>query len=292
MSAVIETRGLTKFYGNTCVLEDISFRVEPGNFFALVGRNGVGKSTLMRLLMRYERPNRGSGWIMGRELTADSDAHNADLGYVSESLDYAVNCSLKQFFGYYQTLHRHWDNTIFRSVLGEMHINLDSQFKDLSRGQKMQVAFAAAIAARPKLLILDEITAVMDANARSYFMQYLGQFTKEGGTVFMATNIISEVQQYARHVLLLNDGRVGLNCPTTDIAKNFHKVRRLAGTTDPIYSDPHCTEVTVNADGSISYVLPVEAARLYTNWQKLQDKRGITIEEIFIFFTRSEHYKP
>src|SRR5688572_26499838 len=128
MSAVIDIRGLTKFYGTSCVLEDVSFKVEPGNFFALVGRNGVGKSTLMRLLMRYERPNRGTGFIFGRELTGDSEMHNADIGYVSESLDYAVPCSLKQFFKYYQTIHRHWDNTIFNSVLREMNINVDSQF--------------------------------------------------------------------------------------------------------------------------------------------------------------------
>lgn len=287
MSAVIEVTGLSKYYGASCVLEDVSFRVEPGNFFALVGRNGVGKSTLMRLLMRYEPPTRGSGKIFGRELSDDPREQNSHIGYVSESLDYAISCNLKQFFNFYRTLHQKWDESVFQDVLNEMHINLNRQFKELSRGQKMQVAFAAAIAAQPKLLILDEITAVMDANARSYFMQYLGYFTKQGGTVLMATNIISEVQNFARHILLLSEGRVGLNCPVTEISKNFHKIRRMPNTDDEIYRDPNCYEVTFNSDGSISYIIPIESARRHTNWQSLQDKRGISIEEIFIYFTKS-----
>ena len=292
MSAIIEATGLTKYYGTSCVLEDVTFRVEPGNFFALVGRNGVGKSTLMRLLMRYEPLTRGTGKVFGIELSEDPKEQNSLIGYVSESLDYAVQCTLKQFFHFYRALQPRWDEHVFQDVLSEMHIDLNQQFKDLSRGQKMQVAFGAAIAAQPKLLILDEITAVMDANARSYFMQYLGYFAKQGGTVFMATNIISEVQNHARHVLLLNEGRVGINCPVTEISKNFHKVRRMPGTDDAIYQDPDCQEVTFNSDGSISYVMPIESARRHKNWQSLQDKRGLTIEETFIYFSKSEKRKP
>jgi len=287
MNYAIKTEGLTKYYGASPVIEDISFTVEPGTFFALVGKNGVGKSTLMRVLMRFESPNKGQGWVFGKDLSKDHSDFNANVGYVSESLDYAVPTSLKNFFKYYRQLYPNWDNALFERVLKEMGISTDSQFRNLSRGQRMQVAFSAALASHPKLLLLDEITSVMDANARSFFMHYLGNFTKQGGTVLMATNIIYEVQHFAQQVLLLHEGRARLNCPVSDIAKNFLKLRRMPNTSDPVFADPDCSEVTLNSDGSSSHVIPVGAAAPYANAMKLQDKRGITIEETFIYLTRN-----
>lgn len=287
MEYAIEARRLAKQYGGQVVLEDISFRVAAGDFYALVGKNGAGKSTLMRLLMRYERPTSGRGWIFGRELATDSQEFNSEVAYVSESIDYALPWPLETFFAEYRKLHPRWDNDTFEKVTREMNVSLHSQFRDLSRGQKMQVAFAAAIASRPKLLMLDEITAVMDAHARSYFMQYLGRFCAEGGTVMMATNIVSEVQHFAKQVLLLHEGSAKLNCPVKDIPNNFFKLRRMPGIDAPIFHDPACAEVTLNSDTSVSYVLPLEAARHYDGYGKLRDNRGITIEEIFIYFTRN-----
>lgn len=287
MNYAIKTEGITKLYGVSPVLDDVSFKVEPGTFFALVGKNGVGKSTLLRLLMRFESPSKGKGWVFGRDLDTDHRDFNSQIGYVSESLDYAVPTSLKNFFGQYRQLYPNWDNALFERVLREMNISMDSQFRSLSRGQKMQVAFSAALASHPKLLLLDEITSVMDANARSFFMHYLGNFTKQGGTVVMATNIIYEVQHYAKQVLLLHEGKIKLDCLVSDIAKHFVKVRRMANTQDPIFADPDCAEVILNSDGSSSHILPIKSAERYQNAEKLTDKRAITIEEIFIYLTRN-----
>jgi len=287
MSYAIKTEGLSKFYGTTPVLDDVSFTVEPGTFFALVGKNGVGKSTLMRLLMRFEPASKGKGWVFGKDLDVDHPDFNAQVGYVSESIDYAVPTSLTNFFKFYRRNYPKWDNALFERVIREMGISMESQFRNLSRGQRMQVAFSAALASHPNLLILDEITSVMDANARSFFMHYLGNYTKQGGTVLMATNIIYEVQHFAQQVLLLHEGRAKLNCLVSDIAKNFVKVRRMPNTQDPIFADPDCSEVTLNSDGSSSHVLPIKSAEPYANAAKLTDKRAITIEEIFIYLTRN-----
>src|SRR5688572_22660020 len=121
MDYAIETTGLSKRYGNSHVLEDISFRVQPGGFFAVVGKNGVGKSTLMRILMRYEQPTSGQGWVFGRSLESDSAAFNRDIGYVSESIDYAIPTTLQNFFQHYRRLHPNWDQGIFQTVLKEVN---------------------------------------------------------------------------------------------------------------------------------------------------------------------------
>ncbi len=287
MNYAIKTEGITKFYGVSPVLDDVSFSVEPGTFFALVGKNGVGKSTLMRVLMRFEPPNRGKAWVFGKDLEHDHPDFNANIGYVSETIEYAIPTSLKHFFASYRKLYPNWDNSLFERVIREMNISLDTQFRSLSRGQKMQVAFSAALASHPKLLLLDEITSVMDANARSFFMHYLGNFTKQGGTVLMATNIIYEVQHFAKQVLLLHEGQVKLNCLVNEISSNFVKIRRMPNVQDPIFADADCSEVTINSDGSSSHVIPIATAKKYSNIEKMKDMRGITIEEIFIYLTRN-----
>jgi ABC-2 type transport system ATP-binding protein len=286
MSTAIELKEITKHYGSSSALRGVSLMIEQGKFYILLGKNGAGKSTLMRILMRYEMPDSGSGLVLGEPLDSERDEFNLDVGYVSEALDYQLPMRMKQLFSYFAELYPRWDQTLFESMLRELRIDLSRHFKELSRGQKMQVAFAAAAAIHPKILVLDEITAVLDANARGFFMDYLGRFVRKGGTVVMATNIVSEVQNHADHMILLHEGRVSLDVPVTELPKLFVKVRRPMGLSHPIFGSNECVEVALNSDGSTSYIASGELATKLDLPAALRDHRGITAEEIFIFFTR------
>jgi ABC-2 type transport system ATP-binding protein len=286
MSLAVDLRGITKFYGAHGALKDVTMALEAGHFYILLGKNGAGKSTLMRLLMRYEVADRGLGRVLGESLECERDEFNQNVGFVSEALDYQLPMRMRTLFSYFEEIYPRWDRKLFESLLGELHIDLNRYFKELSRGQKMQVAFAAAAAVRPKLLILDEITSVLDANARGFFMDYLGAFVREGGTVVMATNIVSEVQNYADHVILLHEGTVSLNVAVAELPKLFVKVRHLPQDMHPLFDHAECVEVALNSDGSTSAVASVELARSFNLPPSFIDHRGITAEEIFIYFTR------
>ncbi|MBI3557673.1 MAG: ABC transporter ATP-binding protein [Deltaproteobacteria bacterium] len=286
MSLAIKLVNVTRSYGSNLALRGVSLELEAGNFYILLGKNGAGKSTLMRLLMRYEMPDTGSGTVLGQPIDSESDAFNLEIGYVSESLDYHLPLRMNKLFSYFAEIYPRWDRAIFEGMLRELRIDLNKHFRELSRGQKMQVAFAAAAAIQPKLLILDEITAVLDANARAFFMDYLGRFTRQGGTVVMATNIVSEVQNYANHMILMHDGLVSLDVPVRDLSKLFLKIRRAQNEPHPIFNTTDCVEVALNSDGSTSHIVSRELSQKFEVPERLHDYRGITAEEIFIYFTR------
>lgn len=286
--AAIELKNISKSYGGNHALKNVSLSLRPGELYVLLGKNGAGKSTLMRVLMRYEPIDSGSGRILGRDLHDESDDFNLEIGYVSEAIDYVLPLKMKKLFTYFARIYPRWDQRLFESLLSELRIDLGKYFRELSRGQKMQVAFAAALAIRPKILLLDEITAVLDANARSFFMGYLGDFTRQGGTVVMATNIVSEVQNHAGHLVMLGDGQVNLDVPVSRLPALFVKVRRLPEDPNPAFRSPDCVEVGVNSDGSFSYVLPREGFEGRGFPADCLDHRGITAEDIFIYYTRNQ----
>ncbi len=285
--AAIKLENIKKSYMGNEVLKDVTLTLEPGQFCALIGKNGVGKSTLIRLIVRQENPTSGEASVLGRDIKVDSAAFNEDVAYVSESIDYALPTSLGVFFKHYGRTFSRWNQERFTSMLTQMGIGLDRNFRSLSRGQRMHVAFAAAAASEPKVLVLDEITSVLDANARSFFMGYLAEFTRKGGTVLLATNIISEVQNYADRLVLLQDGMIKLNVAMKELATAYVKVRKAKDTNHPFFQDPECFEVGLNSDGSLSFVAPIGKASQYQLPDTLKDHRGITAEEVFIYFTRS-----
>jgi ABC-2 type transport system ATP-binding protein len=291
-NTVISLTQVSKTFDTSPVLQNITLNLQPGKFYALLGKNGSGKSTLMRILMGYEHPDAGSCSVLGRDLGRDSSARNFDVGYVSENLDYQVQLNVRALFKHLSGLYPKWDQKIFESILQTLGLDQSKYFRQLSRGQKMQVAFAGILASKPRLICLDEITAVLDANARSYFMSYLGQFVKEGGTVLMATNIVSEVQHFADHIILLEANQIRLDIPLTEIPKMFCKVRKKFGEKQAIFDDPSCIEVSLNSDNSTSHLLLREAAAKYTLEEGLLDKRGVTAEELFIYYTKKSGTTP
>lgn len=287
-SSLIQLQKVSKSFGGNVVLKDINLSLAPGKFYALLGRNGAGKSTLMKIIMRYEQPDKGEAWIFDMPLSGDYGEINRQIGYVSESLEYTLPLKIKQIFTHYAQIYPTWDQELFTSFLSQLRIDTNKYFRELSRGQKMQVSFAAAVAIRPRLIVLDEITAVLDANARRIVMNYLGGFVEEGGTVLMATNIVSEVQHFADHLILIDNGNIKFDHAIADIAKTFKKVRKKLGNENEVFRDPTCVEVGLNSDSSTSHLLSAEAAMRYQLTEDIADHRGITAEEIFIYYTRRE----
>ena len=285
MSAAIDLKNVGKKFGSQTALTDVNLSLPAGHFYALMGRNGAGKSTLMRILMRQETLSHGKAAIFGRDVETDPSDFNQDIGFVSEAIDFQFPVSLETFFRFFSKGFPRWDGGIFNAILGRMGVDPKRYFKTLSRGQRMHVATAAAIAVRPRLLILDEVTSVLDPDARGFFMDHLSEFVAKGGTVLMASNILSEVHNHADHLVLLHEGTVKLNLSAKELEKEFAKLRKPAGNAHAIFSDPDCAEVGLNSDGSTSHLVPVsKAAGLPT---ELRDQRKITAEEIFVCLTRS-----
>ena len=213
MSAAIELRGIRKSFFGQNVLEGIDLQLDPGKFYLLAGPNGVGKSTLMRVLTRQERSDRGAGSVLGFALEDDRPAQNAEIAFVCESTDYALPLSLGEIFARFPRINPRWDVAVFAEMREKLGFDLSRRYSDLSRGLKMQVAMAAAFAARPKLYVLDEITSVLDLRSREIVIARLRAEVDRGATVVFSTNIVTEVQHVADHLLVLEGGRMRLSSP-------------------------------------------------------------------------------
>lgn len=280
----VKVSGLGKRYGRVDALGPIDLEFHAGSFTALVGPNGAGKSTLLKLLMRLEEPDRGDAFVLGRSIHTDDALFNAAVGYVSEQTEYRLPGALAAVTRILAQMHPGWDQDRFDRINRDFEINSRRSFDQLSRGQKIQFAFAVAWAIRPKLLILDEVTAVLDPSLRLGVVGYLKEFRDDGGTVILATNVLSEVHNAADRLVILDGGRVRFDQIAANFNEGFVKLRRTAGEPGQIFAHPSCREIGVNPDGSLSYLMPRTADVAFA--ETLEDRRGVTPEDLFIFHTR------
>ncbi|MBI3554693.1 MAG: ABC transporter ATP-binding protein [Deltaproteobacteria bacterium] len=283
----VELNSASKSFSFNQVIKDLSLSLEKGRFYALLGQNGAGKSTLIKLLMRYSVLTSGSGRVLGVPLDEDSDRLGRMVAYVSEDIDYVLPITISEFFAFYRALHPRWNQDEFDANLKALSINPTKTFAELSRGQKMQVALSAALATRCELLLLDEITAVLDAFARSHFLKILRNRVDAGGTVLLSTNMVTEVHEFATDVVLLADGRTHLVAPVAEVGSHFRKLRQPKGVQHPIFADPDCMEIGLNSDGSVSFIMNLECAARYTISPELLDRRKVTLSDAFIYYTKS-----
>lgn len=275
-ASALSVRGLGKLYHSRWVLRGISFSLEEGSFTALIGQNGAGKSTLLRLLAGIEVADEG-----------EIDRTDGLPGYVSESIAYTVDVPARQVMERLAVYYPRWDQPLFDRLLAQSGVSSKARFSHLSRGQRAQVLFAATIARHPKVLLLDEIASVLDANARQIVTTALTGFLSRGGTVLSATNLVSEVAPLATHLLLIHEGRLEVQLPWQQIAAQYRKLRRVGGEEHPVFHDKACAALAINSDGSTSYLVPVELIASAKVPDPLLDRRAVTAEDVFLYFTRA-----
>jgi len=286
-SLIVSISGVKKKFGPNVVLNDLSLQLKSGKFYALLGKNGSGKSTLMRVLMRHEQINAGGRTVLGISTDEDSGEFYQDVGFVSESVLYSI-APLNQVFAYFPKIYKKWDQKLFESLIKSLEIDLSKHHSQLSRGQKMRVVFAAAAAIKPKLFLIDEITSVLDAYARTFVMNYLTDFTQSGGTVLMATNIVSEIHGHADELILLDRGRVKLQGSIQEIGRQFWRIRKEHDQTHPIFDLNSCIEIGFNSDRSVSYLVSAEEAMKGNLPASFIERKEVTAEEAFIYLTHFE----
>ena len=148
----------------------------------------------------------------------------------------------------------------------------------------MQLSLILSLAMNPKLILLDEITSVLDTKARKFFLDELKQFTQRGGAVVITSNIVSELDYYSDRVIILNDGVVRLDAKRDEISTEFVKLRKKHDDEYPVFLDENCIWAGINSDRSESFILDKELVEKYQVDKELLDKRMVTLEDIFLYY--------
>ena len=254
MGKIIELSKVFKSYGDKKVLEGASFDLDEGQFITLIGCNGAGKSTTLRLMAGVESVDTGELKVLNEDPYSFDFSYRPEVFFIHENIQMTFPMNLIEMVKIYRTIYPRWSNKLFNQMLKDRKFSIKKQFGDLSRGQKMQFLLMVALASQPKILFLDEITAVIDIEGQRYFLELLKKFSQEGGTVVITTNILSELNDYTDHLLLIQETKILVNSPVEQLQKKFYLLKKTEE--HAVFSHPQAAKIRKDYDGKEIYLIP------------------------------------
>jgi ABC-2 type transport system ATP-binding protein len=222
---VIEINNLTKRYGKSRGIEDISFQVAEGEIFGFIGPNGSGKSTTIRTLLNFLYPTSGTAKILGKDMVKDSTYIRQHIGYLPSEVHYYDDMKVNELFQFSSGFYPGDASQHAMQLATRLQLDTTRKIEDLSFGNKKKVGIIQALMHEPKLLILDEPTAGLDPLMQSIFFDLLKELQQKGTTIFFSSHYLSEVQKLCDRVGIIKEGRMIKIENMEDMrAKQFKKV--------------------------------------------------------------------
>jgi ABC-2 type transport system ATP-binding protein len=225
---VIETLALSKTYRRFVALHDLSMRIPQGGVFALLGANGAGKTTVIKVLLNMISPTRGSATILGVDSRAIGPTILAKVGYVSENQALPLRLRVNDFFAYLRPCYAHWDRNFEDELRGQFCLPPKRKIGELSHGMRMKMTLACALPFRPKLLILDEPLSGLDPLARD---EVIDGFMRQAGesTIVISSHELDEVERFATHVGFLHEGQLLFQGSVGALAEHARSLFEMGG---------------------------------------------------------------
>lgn len=216
MTSDIEISGITKRFGNITALDDVSFAVDKGEMFGLIGPDGSGKSTLYNILATLIQPDAGSASICGLDTVKDYSRIRTMIGYMPERFSLYQDLSVMENLQFFATLFgvsikENYD--IIAPVFSQLEQFPDRRAGALSGGMKQKLALSCALIHRPRILLLDEPTTGVDAVSRSEFWDMLSTLREKGITILVSTSYMDEANRCERIALIYNGKILKVNTP-------------------------------------------------------------------------------
>jgi len=214
--AAIQTRGLTRRFGELTAVDDVTFSVAQGQFFGFLGPNGAGKSTTIKMLTGLLEPSAGSLDILGQRFTAASLDLKRQIGVVPEGMALFGRLTAPEylrFVGRMYGLDRQTTNQRTDELLDFMQLSNETRklVTDFSHGMQKKLALAAAVIHGPKVLFLDEPFEGVDAIAAGMLKAMLQGMINRGATIFLTTHVLEIVERLCSHVAIISQGRLVAN---------------------------------------------------------------------------------
>jgi ABC-2 type transport system ATP-binding protein len=222
---IVEIHGLSRQFGTTRALDDVSLVIPRGGVFGLIGGNGAGKTTLIKHILGLLRAQTGGVRVFGLDPVQNPVGTLGRIGYLSEDRDLPDWMTVRELMRYTQPFYPTWD-AAFAEELREM-FDLDPQarIKALSRGQRARAGLLVALAHRPELLLLDEPSSGLDPVVRRDILgAIIRTIADEGRTVLFSSHLLDEVERVADQVTIIHRGRLILTSPMDEIKETHRRV--------------------------------------------------------------------
>lgn len=219
MSAIknaIEIKNLTKTYPDF-TLDHLNLTLPCGCIMGLIGENGAGKSTTIKLILDMIHRDSGTITILGKDNQNELCLTKEDLGVVLDEVGFPECLTAKQVDHVMKYTYKKWDSKVYFDYLKKLSIPDNKEFKDFSRGMKMKLGIAVALSHDPKLLILDEATSGLDPVVRDEVIDIFSEFTRdENHAVLISSHIVSDLEKICDYIAFLHKGKL-LLCEEKDI---------------------------------------------------------------------------
>lgn len=223
----IATEALSVRYGRQTALAGVDLRVPEGAIYVLVGENGAGKSTAMKVLLNLVRPDSGHAKVFGLDSAADGPRVRAQIGYIPESHEYAYGwMTCGRLIQHVTTHYPAWDHAYAANLIDVFGVRLERKIGTLSKGERRRLQFVLSLGHRPPLLLLDEPADGLDPMVRNRALAQLAEHLADTPTtVVIATHHIAEVESLADHLGVLRDGRLVAQLSRDELRRTVRRYR-------------------------------------------------------------------
>lgn len=296
---VLETQGLTKYFGPCPALDHLSVRIPKGTVCGFLGRNGAGKTTAIKLMLGLLHPTAGSASLLGCPSEALTPAIRGRVGYVTEGHRLFGWMTVQGIERFQRAFYpEQWDSKFFTEMIEYFELSPRQKIKRLSNGQRAQVSLALTLAPRPELLIMDDPTLGLDAAIRRQFLEgMISLIMKEGRTVLFSSHILGDVERVCDRLLVLDRGVLRADCTLEEFRQAVQQVRFSFKETPPTEIDlPGILQIR-RGDHELELVLVNSAAEQITQWAQQHQAEDfatlpISLEDQFIDFTAPQKSRP
>ncbi len=207
----IQTDSLTKYYGKSRGITDVSLTVGEGDFFGFIGPNGAGKSTTIRTLLGLIAPTKGSAKIFGKDIQSRKEAILSSVGYMPSEAAFYPHMRVREILKLSADLRKRDCRKEAARLCDRLSLDTGKKIRELSLGNRKKVSIVCALQHEPQLCILDEPTSGLDPLMQREFFALLEERNAAGTTVFLSSHVLSEVQRHCRHAAVIRDGRLLLS---------------------------------------------------------------------------------
>ncbi len=293
--ALVQTEKLTKRYGSSRGIDDVTFAIHEGEVFGFLGPNGAGKTTTIRTLMGLLRPTSGQATIGGLDCWGQSPDVKRLVGYLPGEFSFDPGLTGAQIITYLANLRGGVDSAYMAHLVERLELDPSKRFREYSRGNKQKIGLIQAFMGKPRLLILDEPTSGLDPLNQQEFYKMVAETRADGRSVFLSSHVLPEVEHTCDRVGIIRAGqlvKVGGVSELKDLRQRVLEIQfpqdadaswfnTLSGVISVTTDEPKTARVTIGGDMADALRVAVEHGALNIATQEP------SLEDIFL-----RYYEP
>jgi len=286
----IETKNLTKYYGKSRGIIDVSLKVKEGDYFGFIGPNGAGKSTTIRILSGLISQTSGEGLIFGNNVSQNKLVALSNIGYLPSETNLYSDMNVWDTIMFSASLRKKNCEKEAKTLCERLNIDVTKKIKELSLGNRKKVSIVCALQHSPKLYILDEPTSGLDPLIQKEFYSILKERNENGATIFLSSHALWEIEKYCKTAAVIKEGKIIVSDSVEKLSYTGIKKVTLKGIDEKIKIE-NATNISYE-NGNMHFLYNGNAKKLISDISKVEfDDINISdpeLDEVFLHYYKEE----